>query len=201
KLELSRIECRRGLSRIGPENVYVGNVELVNQVEHVDCAFEFEPFSQVEQTADTEIREDRRWLDSCVALQVPIQSAIQVAGWLQESCGREPRCNRHIRTEVRWRIRRHHQRTIGVWTEIEVAIGSNQDVKRPSGTGFHNRSYCEVAEQLADPIVANSPRLIHTAEHKAMTLIEHRFRASRIGIEAVLRRQQRLEIGRVVDHM
>src|SRR5215813_617573 len=157
KLELTWIECRSGLSCIGPENVHVGYIELIDQVEHVDCAFELEALCQVEQAPNAEISEYCRGLNTRVALEIPVERAIQVAGWLQESSGREPRCNRHIRTEVRCSIRRHHQRTIGIWTEVEVAVGSNKNVEGSSGTGFHNRSHCEIAEQLAHPTFANSP--------------------------------------------
>ena len=63
--------CRR-LSGSGPEHVHVGNVELVDQIEHIHGAIEFESLGQIDRAADAKVGEDGRRLDAGVALQIAV---------------------------------------------------------------------------------------------------------------------------------
>src|SRR5262252_3551836 len=129
KLELPWIEGGRWLPRTGPEHVHVGDVELVDQIKHVDRAFEFKSFSQVEEAADTQIGEDRRGLDARVALQVSDERAVQEASRLEESGRGISRCHWRVGTEVHCRIGRHSYWTIGIRAEVKVAVRSDQNVE------------------------------------------------------------------------
>src|SRR6185437_9976728 len=176
KLELSWIKCCRWLAGIGPEHVYIGYVEFVDEVEHVYRAIELELLGETKCAADPQIGEYCRGLDACIALQIAYERSVQIAGGLDKAGRRIWRGGRDIAAEIHRSVGWHHQRTIGVRTEVKVAIVADQDVEGTSGTGFDDRSNGKSAESLRQKAVAGElPSLVHPTEYEAMTLVEGRF--------------------------
>ena len=90
KLELAWIEGRRCLAGVRPEHVDVGDVEFVDQIEHVDRPVELESLGQVEGAANAQVGENRGRLNAGIALKVSHQCAVHPTCGLEKSCRRIP---------------------------------------------------------------------------------------------------------------
>ena len=72
---------------------------------------------------------------------------------------------------------------------------------RPEATSSSGAKVQSLKNLLTKPLPLSFPRLIHAAEHEAMTLVEQRRGAIEAGVVAVLRRERGLQIGGIVNGM
>ena len=154
KLELPRIEGRGRLLAAVPERVYVGYVELVDQVEDVHHGIERDPLAQRDAFRHPQVNEHVRGFGPGIAAEIADDGAIEEAGGLQESRRGGFGGSGRVAASVNRGSRGHDQRAVRRSGEIEVAIIAGDDVERPARYSFEDGRDGPVTEEFAREAVA-----------------------------------------------
>src|ERR1700758_2516460 len=138
-----------------------------------------------------------------ISPQVSIAVAGKYARFLEEIARYEWRANHRVPASVHGRILRDHVRPRRIRRELQVRRIASGDQVRPAGARLDDRGYCPVAEELAYESLAlnRATTRVHTAEHEAVTLVKRGIRALLLGVIAVLWRQRRFQVCRIIDRM
>src|SRR5205807_1428577 len=108
---------------------------------------------EVQRASYAQVGKDGVRLDPGVAFKIPDERSVHKACRLQETRRRIFGSYGYIATSVHSGPSRNRQRTVGVWTEVEVTIFAGENGERTSGTELDDWRHGEVAECLRDPVV------------------------------------------------
>src|SRR5882724_3195691 len=196
ELELPGIERRGRSTCLRVLRIHVGDVEAVNEVEHVHQSFQLYPFVKRNGAANPHVREDGHRANAGVAAQVAVQIAceyavrrvgIHKARNLECSCRRGLGRNAGEAAGIRRRAHRHCVGPVSGSAEVKVLVSGSHYVIRPARAELDNRRHREVTEELAPEAGPYLAALVHTAENEAVTLVKRGIRALQVRAQIVLR--------------
>src|SRR5258707_8460389 len=196
ELELSGIErcCRRTCLRV--LRIHVGDVEPVNEVEHVHQSLQFYPLVKRDGAADPHVGEDGHRPNAGVAARVAVQiageNAIRRVGIDKArnlECSRRRGLGRNAgeAAGIRRRAHRHRVGPVSGSAEVKVLVSGSHNVIRPARAELDNRRHREVTEELAPEVRAYLAALVNAAKNEAVTLVKRRIRALQVRTQVVLR--------------